>query len=172
MIVEQLIFSGYAFTGKHARYVKDLVSDRETSFFPSNISLLIAAAHVGIAMNKRGVREQGGDTTKIEKETFLIANPEVQFALELAVMNTQDVGEDLEDRLKRLYESKVVPQDFKDLIESYFLGGIEYLHDQLWSAGATVQEKAMVMATFMMNLNAPNAGKQALDIVTKADAIQ
>ena len=174
MIVDHTILKNYTFVGKHARFVNDLVGDRYNSFFKSNISLFLTAAMVGIAQNLKSFREKKDSSikpTKIEGDALVLAQPKIWLALQLAVMNDRDSTLEVDARLKHLYESQSVPEEYKDLLEEYMLGGLEYLHEHLWAAGCSATEKIGRMSIFIENLPASSLEIKALDIVNKADAV-
>lgn len=174
MIVDRNILKTYIFVGKHARFVTDLVGDKSNSYFKTNISLFITATMVGIAKNRKSVREKKDSSnkpTKIEGEALVFAQPKIWLALQLAVMNDCDSTLEVDARLRRLYESQSIPEDYKDLLEEYMLGGLEYLHEHFWAAGCSATEKIFRMSMFAENLQAGSPEIKALDILRKADAV-
>lgn len=170
--MNKIIFKNYTFNGKHAVYVNNLVGARTNSFFKSNISVFIVGALLGIAMNRKSLRDdKPGDKTKIEGQALDLSYPDLWYILQLAVINDPDNKSSIEERLKKLYESTEVPEEYKLLLESYAFAGIEYLHDHLWSAGMSNSEKISQMVAFVMNLNDECDQITAHNIVLKADEV-
>ncbi len=167
--MENLVFSNYTFQGKHAKFAQDLVGDNSTSYFSSKIRLFISGALIGISKNLKGQREQGEPRLKIEKDTWMLANAQIQHIMCLAIINDKDSSEPLDSRLKRLYTSPETPDEFRELLESYALGGIEYIHENLWFAGANTIEKIGQMGSFINSLTLDNEEISATEIFEKAN---
>lgn len=183
--MERTIFRSYYFVGKHARFAADLVGDKTNGFFKTNISLFITSAMVGIAKNLKSTRANKKDSkndkqetenetvkrTKIEQDALTFAQPRIWLALQLAVMNDRDSTVDVDARLRHLYESDSIPDEYKVLLEEFMLGGLEYLHEHLWAAGCSPSEKIFKMAMFAQNLQSDSDEIKALDVIRKAEVV-
>lgn len=142
----------YFFTGKHCQQANDLVGDRKSSFFKSNIDLYIVAALYGIVNNVRSVKDSSEQSTKIFDTAFENNYNDVWFVLQLAVICDPESKLPIEERLKKLYESPDVPPDYLSLLEAYVLGGLELIHARLFRRGAPLEEKIMAMTTSLMEM--------------------
>lgn len=129
----------YAFTGKHADYVRDLTSNpfseerKGRGVFHRNIDLYMVAPFVGLLYNKKAIPENSSKNTKIFTDQFTSRDSELNFILFTILLNDREV-QDPEDKIINAFKNSYDDNSNTELVQrfnQYLLGGVEVLYEKI-----------------------------------------
>lgn len=137
----------FRFVGKHATYVKFLVTKAE--IFQRNIDVYMLGALIGITYNKTSMKDmKSKDDTTIPVSAFITEKTNCIFIYRLVMLlsDAKDEEMNIENRLNRAFrddvdqdaESKM--KDNMDLFHSYVLGGVEKIYE-LYTSNITGKDE-------------------------------
>ncbi len=141
----------FVFRGKHALYVKDLVETAE--LIHRNLDILIIAPIIGLLNGKTGeLDKSSNNTTKIFTQQLLKEKDLLEFIYKLIILTDTSQGWSSKDKIFRAFrideeadnlseKDKQMIAENRQLFESYLLGGIEYLHEKLYSNGTYAKDE-------------------------------
>lgn len=138
----------FKISGKHANYWKDLcelagnVPDREEhanfKIFNAYIDAYILCPLIGYQYNRKGVIDNSvkGDAGMLS-EVIIKRQPELKFVYQILMLADEESEPDPDKRITRATSFSEDTDEKKELIKenmkifnSYFLGGLEVLHEQ------------------------------------------
>lgn len=167
-MIREIFSSTYLFHGKHASMARELVDKTGNKLFESYIDLFINAAMVGIALHKKGTKEKGNEnTTKIPFEVINKRMSKIWLLVQLAVLTDSDLDLAQDDRLEALYRHADLSPEYITLFESFMLGGLEFLHEGLYTVGASELQQVTNIGMFLDNMNGDSSinSEEIIDLV-------
>ncbi len=138
----------FKITGKHANYWKDLcelagnVPDRDQhanfKIFSAYIDAYIVCPLIGYQYNRKGVIDNSEEgNAGMLADVFRNRRPELKYVYQLLMLVDDESEPDEDKRLYRAFtfseenaENKKLIEENMKVFNSYFLGGLEVLHEQ------------------------------------------
>lgn len=138
----------FRITGKHANYWKDLcvlagnVPDREQhanfKIFNAYIDAYILCPIIGYQFNRRGTIDNSAEgNAGMLTEVISKRSPELKYVYQILMLVDEDSEPNIDKRVYRAFNfSEATEEDRNFIVEnmkvfnSYFLGGLEVLHEQ------------------------------------------
>ena len=138
----------FRITGKHANYWKDLcelalnVPDRDEhsnfKIFKAYIDAYIVCPIIGYQYNRKGVIDNSVEgTAGMLTEIISKRRSELKYVYQILMLVDEDSEPDIDKRVKRAFnfsenteEEKAFIAENMKIFNSYFLGGLEVLHEQ------------------------------------------
>lgn len=171
-MIREIFSSTYLFHGKHATMARELVDRTGNKLFDTYIDLFINAAMVGIALHKKGIKEKGNEnTTKIPFDVINKRMPKIWLLVQLAVLTDSDLNLSKDDRLEALYRHADLSPEYVTLFESFMLGGLEFLHERLYTVGASELQQATNIGMFLDDIdeNPSISSEEIIELVRNGD---
>ncbi|MCR4566939.1 MAG: hypothetical protein K5769_02740 [Pseudobutyrivibrio sp.] len=149
----------YVFRGKHATMVETLtnkLSDQiGMGFFKTNYDVYRVAPIIGYIYRRTAEPDKADNTTKIFYDKLANEKDDLIFNYRtLMMLLNNDMTEDEKlDVAFRLDEKNEERKVYDDLYDSYVLGGVEEMYEQIIGDGKSVDEYIMNLFDFLEDLN-------------------
>lgn len=147
----------YIFRGKHASMVKKLVAklsdDVGESFFATNFDVYKIAPVIGYIYNRQAEIDKGDDT-KIFSEKIRNNRDELLFNYRVLMMllNVNKSDEEKIDIAFKMDDKDEERKAYDALFNSYVLGGVEELYEQIFNNADSLEDYIMNLNEFLRDL--------------------
>lgn len=150
----------YFFYGKHADMVKRLTSKLDDEigkpFFSTNADIYLIAPLIGYIYNRKAeVPQDRSESTKVYITKMFDYKDDMIFNYRnlMLMLYKEDPDKNAVDIAFRMDEKDEERAEFDKIYDSYVLGGLEELYEQIFENGNSTDEYIMNYYEFLQDLN-------------------
>lgn len=132
---KQLFLDDYLFRGEYEEMARALIGIIDpksgTKIFNSAVELYIAAAVVGITLDKKANPSKGDKTLRIMATQFISRDNELDFLYRLVMLNADRKHVTAVDRINNAFKITNADKEYADNVETfekYMLGGLKEIY--------------------------------------------